>query len=247
MPRKIKLLIFVFLLLFVGLVLYKYSPYKIKFLGHYDKVWAHRVDSEEKLKLALPFYRGVELDLVYDENNDLLDVTHPPTPSIGLSFSKYLSNLPKNASVGLWLDIKNLTPKTANAIFTNITSTLKKQGLKYENIIIETRFPEALPRFTNAGFKTSYYLKNWLYKTTSKRLNTELDSIKNVLGKYPEIAISFDYRNYAIVDSVFPNKDKLTWILSSTSYKDFLEVRTILKDTTVKVVLAPYHAFKGNR
>lgn len=247
MPRKIKLFLIIFLVLFFGFVLFKYSPYKIKFLGYYDKVWAHRVDSEDKLNLALPFFNGVELDLVYNEEKDLLDVTHPPIPSIGLSLNKYLLNIPKNTDVGLWLDIKNLTPKTENAIYNNLISIVKKQKLKPKNIIVETRFPEALIRFTNAGFKTSYYLKNWLYKTEKNRLSIELDHIKRTLYKYPEIAISFDYRNYEVIDSVFSKKEKYVWILSSTLYKDFKLVRKILKDTTVKVVLAPYHAIKGNR
>ena len=81
--------------LFVGvtcLIIYRYNPYRIEFIGYYDKAFAHRVNNIEKLNSSLKFFNGVELDLVFQKNT--LDVNHPPAPSISLSFRDYFNNIP---------------------------------------------------------------------------------------------------------------------------------------------------------
>ena len=79
-------------------VVYNYNPYQFEFLGHYDKIWAHRVNTLEKLSFSTPFFNGVELDLVYTDG--VLDITHPPTPSIGLNLEAYLEALNPSDSFG---------------------------------------------------------------------------------------------------------------------------------------------------
>ena len=57
--------------LFVGvtcLIIYRYNPYRIEFIGYYDKAFAHRVNNIEKLNSSLNFFNGVELDLVFQKN-----------------------------------------------------------------------------------------------------------------------------------------------------------------------------------
>src|SRR5690554_7822984 len=103
--KKLIILISVlFLTILLGMA-YRYSPYKLEYLGYYDKIWAHRANSEEKLKSALKFFKGIEVDLVYNESKNILDVTHPPVPSINLNLRQYLSNILKDEFPYIWLDI----------------------------------------------------------------------------------------------------------------------------------------------
>jgi hypothetical protein len=63
------------------------------------KVWAHRVNSIEKLAQTGALYSGVELDLVFVDEGEaaFFDVNHPPAPSIGLSLDAYLSSVERPA------------------------------------------------------------------------------------------------------------------------------------------------------
>ncbi|MFK5982914.1 MAG: hypothetical protein QM499_08380 [Flavobacteriaceae bacterium] len=242
---RIKKIILGFLLFTVFLFLYKYSPYRVEFIGYYHKIWAHRVDSKEKLKAALLFYDGVELDLVYKANENVLDVNHPPKKSINLSFENYLSVIENEPY--LWLDIKNLTAENSKLILSRLIKVLKQKNYSFNKIIIETRYPEALPIFTKEGFITSYYLPFDLRNKPVSELNLEISKIKSVLENQPKIGISTNYKDYYIIKEYFPDKDKYLWMTSSITERWFTKTRTILKDEKVKVVLVHYKSPTGNR
>ena len=63
--KKLRSVLFIILTVFIARFAYKYSPKRIEFLGHYEKVGAHRVNSIEKLTAALDYFEIIELDLVY--------------------------------------------------------------------------------------------------------------------------------------------------------------------------------------
>ena len=125
--KKLRYVLFIILTVFVVRFAYKYSPKRIEFLGHYEKVGAHRVNSLEKLTAALNHFEIIELDLVYFSESQSLDVGHPPVPSIGLTFEKYLNTIPKDDQPFLWLDIKNLTSENASEVLNRISLLLKKR------------------------------------------------------------------------------------------------------------------------
>ncbi|GAA4234081.1 hypothetical protein GCM10022291_12680 [Postechiella marina] len=238
-------LLFSFLLV---LVVYTFCPYKLDFLGHYNKVWAHRANSIEKLNSALNYYGGVELDLVYNTENNFFDVNHPPSKSHDLKFETYIQGLKKPERLkGIWLDIKNLNKENASAILYKIIKILDSKNIKYQSVLIETRYPEALPIFTKMGFKTSYYLPYKLYQKNDKELKNTVFKINQILKNQPNIAISSSYKDYTIMHQYFPDTPKYFWDLVWPINIDFLLTRRILKDKTVKIVLVHYFAFKGNR
>src|SRR5690554_6067423 len=113
MRTKIVFIISIFLFLFVvgGIVNY-YHPHKLEHFGYAEKIWAHRVNSLEKLASVQNKYTGVELDVVFDTLTNTFDVTHPPTPSIGLSLEQWLQTL--DGDKGVWIDFKNLTAANKN-------------------------------------------------------------------------------------------------------------------------------------
>lgn len=229
------------------LILYKYSPYKIEFLGYYDKIWAHRVNSKEKLNSALNFYSGVELDLVYNSEKNIFDVNHPPVKSINLTFEEYLSEINKDKNPGIWLDIKNLNKDNSRLIFNRLIKIFDAINYNIENVLVETRYPEALPLFTEKGFITSYYLPSNLRNKKTVALASEIQKINKVLLKQPNIGISTNYKDYLVLQEYFPKKDKYLWMTTSITERWFQKTRSILKDEKVKVVLVSYNAIYGNR
>lgn len=245
--NKIKWMVGILILLILSGMAYRYSPYKLEYLGYYDKIWAHRANSEEKLKSALKFFKGIEVDLVYNESKNILDVTHPPVPSINLNLRQYLSNIPKDEFPYIWLDIKNLNIDNADVILIHLLDLFEEKQYPLEKILIETRYPEALPKFILAGFKTSFYLPHSLGEMSVERYNTEIQKIKDLLIEHPEMGISSNYIDYEIMAKEFPLRDKYFWITSSIRTHGFSKPRKILKDSTVKAVLISYKAAKGNR
>jgi len=245
--KKMRIIIGMIAALVVVLLLYRLSPYKLEFLGHYNKIWAHRANSIEKLRSALDYYKGVELDLVYHEQENFLDVNHPPVESVHLEFENYIAALDNQKYPFLWLDIKNLRKENAKSIFAKLEHIFTKANYPLQNILIETRHPEALPIFTNAGYKTSYYLPAFLAKRDTVLLKNTIERIKKTLEEQPNIAISTSHKDYHIIKEHFPEHRKYVWVLVPVVNIDFFTTREILKDETVKVVLVEYVALKGNR
>lgn len=245
--KKIVILVLAVLSLILLGMAYRYSPYKVEYLGHYDKIWAHRVNSTDKLESALKYFEGVELDLVYDDQKNILDVTHPPVPSINLDLEKYLSFINTPEKPYMWLDIKNLNNENKAVILKILNKLFSQKEYPLDKVLIETRYPEALSEFSAAGFKTSFYLPYGLAEMTAEKRKVELQKITNILTEQPDLAISSNYTDYDMMHESFPTKDKYFWITSSIRTHGFSTPRRILKDSTVKAVLISYKAIKGNR
>lgn len=239
-----------FRLIFLGVVLlliYSYSPYKIEFMGSYNKIWAHRTNSSYKLNSALKYFKGVEIDIIYDEHSNTFDVNHPPSKSINLTLSKLLADIQQKERPYLWLDIKNLNYKNAPIIFDKLVILFNRFNFEFDKVLIETRYPKALPIFTKAGFKTSYYLPYRLNKKKDSELKEEINKIDKILKEQPNIGISTNHKDYDIINANFPNKTKYIWALVWPINIDFFITNRILKDPKVKVVLVNYKSLKGNR
>ena len=226
---------------------YRYSPYKLEYLGHYDRIWAHRVNSTEKLKSAQKYFKGIEVDVVYDDKNDVLDVGHPPSPSINLDLEKYISLIGISEKPNIWLDIKNLNAENGDLILKKLVQIFSKYNYPLEKVLVETRYPEILQSFSDSGFKTSFYLPYGLTEKNSNDKDAEIRKIKTILQNQPSLAISSDYKDYDIMKEYFPEKDKYLWIINSVTKHGFSTPRKVFKDSTVKAVLISYKTWDTNR
>lgn len=242
---KIAKLFFVLALL---VFIYSYSPYKLEFSGHYHKIWAHRTNGPERLNAALNYYSGVEVDVIFNEENNLLDVNHPYQTSIGLDFKTLISSIESDKQLdGLWIDIKNLNDENHEVILTKIVNALAIKNINHSIVLIESPNPKFLKQFSDLGFKTSYYLPKELYKKSEKEVETKISEIHNNLQKFPNVAISTSHKDYDIIAQHFPKKEKYIWDLVWTLNPDVCLTRRLLKDETVKVVLVNYKTLYGNR
>lgn len=244
--KKIIYLIGIILLLIGLRYAYKFTPYRIEFLGHHDKVWAHRANSLQKQEAALLFFKGIEFDLDYIEESDFLDVNHLPAPSIHLSFEEYINhiNIEKYYPY-LWLDIKDLDTLNNKKIFDKIFPILKSKKYPFEKVLIEGMQPEALQIFQEVGFKTSYYLPWNLHNLSEKELLEEIENLKNIESGFPDTAFSTSSFQYELVKKNFPQKKMYLWAEGHKPLKNYFLFRKILKDPQVIAVLSPYRSFKG--
>ena len=236
----------ILIFLFVGIINH-FWVYKLELIGHYSKIGAHRVNSIEKLNSAVKCFEIIELDLEYNKVNNFMDVNHPPAESINLSIENYISVLDGNQRPFLWLDIKNLTKNNSTEILSKLLKTFKATNYPLDRVLVETQNPNTLPVFSDAGFKTSYYLPYGLCKMGVDELNNTIGSIKYVLNNNPDMAISSDIQDYQILDVKFPNKIKYTWVTGSVFRNNFFLAQKALRDPKVEIVLVTYNAPKGNR
>lgn len=173
------------------------------------KAWGHRTNTLEKLHESEPLFRGIELDVVYDQQQGLFDIHHPPASASGLSLLKYLQSR-DSKNKGLWLDFKNLSEKNAPEAVSRLKHLCDSANLKKERFIIESPSPQHLQLFSKNGFKTSYYLPNTFCKEEAP---SSIDSIKKLSRQCPTNFISIDLCNYAIANKHFEKEQKLLWTL----------------------------------
>ena len=189
-------------------IAYYYYPHSIESTGFSNKIWAHRVNSIEKLNSALNHFDGVELDLVYNNKKDLFDVNHPPSKSIGLTFEVYLNAIKKQQFPYLWLDLKNLSKENSISILNKLLYLFKSKNYPFHKILIESRQSNELLIFEKEGFKTSFYLPPNLNEKDRLSLSKSIFEIKTILNNQPNIAISTSFEDYNIIKNEFPNHKK---------------------------------------
>lgn len=241
----------IILLAIVLLHVYNYASFKLDYMGHNDKIWAHRVNSIEKLEFTQSRYAGIELDLVFDEKTETFDVNHPPATSIGLTLDTFFSHYDAKNQGGIWLDFKNLKAGNSEGSLKRLLKLTQKHKLDKSKIIVESQSPEFLVGFENAGFKTSYYLPVFLYELSEEKLNEKLLEINQNIKEHTTTAISTNIVDYEIISKHFPNHTKYLWSIDKTftsrMFKNFFRNRKALKDPKVEVLLVRVNRQIGNR
>lgn len=212
-----------------------------------EKIWAHRVNSIEKLAEAQSIYSGVEVDIIFDLTTHTFDVNHLPTPSIGLTLENYLGALKAPTIQNYWLDFKNLNTANQAAAFKRLEILTDSFQLAKERIIVESMQPELLTIFQQAGYLTSYYLPPNLHKMKPAKLKEKLNEIKDNLASHPELYISSFYKDYGIMKQHFPERKKLLWNLFYDIYPYRGQLYHMLMDEKVEVMLITFWAKEGNR
>jgi len=248
--KKNKKKIIFIIVLITAVAVYIFNPYKLEYIGYQSKVWAHRVNSLEKLNYTQKLYQGIELDLVFDSITQTFDVNHPPDPSIKLDLDTYFSNI-NNKEIRLWLDFKNLSEANAEKATEILDQLTKKHSLKSENILVESTEITCLQDFKNKGFKTSFYLPQLVGLANESKLIPTIDSIKQLLVKYPTAGISCNVNAYEVIKKYFKNEKKYLWHIykpySRHQVKNYQDFRKYVSDPTVEAVLIQVALPVGNR
>jgi len=232
--------------LFLFIVIVFFSNRALLFLFK-DKIWAHKVNSIEKLEEVGKLFPGAELDVVFYANGNYFDVNHPPDKSVNLSLAEYFQSKKNDPNFKYWIDFKNLNQDNELLSANRLDSITRIFNIKKRNIIIESVNPQFLKTYLNKGFFTSYYLPTNLHSLDNDSLMVVLEQIKKNLISHKNTYISTGYKNYPIINKQFPKKKKLVWF---TVYGPVNKIRArimlyeILLDKNVDVLLIPFHPKK---
>jgi len=235
--------------------IYQYKTYTLsqqneEFKG---KIWAHRVNSIGKAREASFMFQGIEIDVVFDGNNNNFDVNHPPDESIHLSLENLLESLPKKpATLSYWLDYKNLNKANLKSSLEKLVQLSSTFQIKRSSIIVESDKHTLLPLFTEHGFKTSYYLPTSFISTLKEKDYRNLTTVESQSLNQMQHAINqgnFDYistysKYHFFVNGLLSvNKKILLWNvgLEHHNYFDMRKIKKILAlDKNIQVLLIQF-------
>lgn len=219
-----------------------------------QKVWPHMVNSIGKLKETSMVFSGIELDVVYNENKNIFDVTHPPVESIGLDLEKYWAGIDAPKDKCFWVDLKNLTSSNSNLAVQRLIFLADKYSLSRKKIIVESGQAVLLLPFKENGFYTSYYLpSNIIRGISGKAKNTlnqkdiqNIETIRNIFLTSKVDAVSTNSRNYDFIKDHLPQvKEILLWNMDVEFYCPGTIARLasiINSDRRIKVLLVEYRS-----
>lgn len=245
----------VLILLFYLLLNYQNHFFKFWFSS---KIWAHRVNSIEKFQEAHNKFQGVELDVVFNSDNNYFDVNHPPAKSINLKLFDFLNSKKEYKNFGIWLDYKNLNKSNYLQSASKLDSIIENLNIRREDIIVESQHPLFLEVFTKKGYKTSYYLPSDFSTLAENDLQIQYNLVNKLFDTGKLNYISSDVKDYYLMKKKFPNRKIITWIIDTpdviknlytlkVSLVNFKRNFLVLSDSNVKVVLFTFKANKGNR
>lgn len=205
-----------------------------------EKVWVHRVNSLERLKIIQEKFSGIELDAVYE--NGKIDVRHPPAESMNLSLEIYFANVKNIKNHYFWIDLKDVQKGKKAEMIAYLNKLTNFYQIK-KNIIIENPDLNLLNELKKQGYYTSCYLPD-LNMLSQDSLERKIPIIASALHKNKTQAISQSIENYPLMAEYLPHCNKLIWALK-VNWKDEKErnriYQVLSKDSTVKICLVNFH------
>lgn len=241
----LKKIIFTLGLLMIFILVYHYSPYKIEHINKREKVWAYRVKTMENLDFIQNHYQGLEIDLIFDDEQQIIQVEHPNVNCPSMNLELFLKNLDENKIDGVWFDLKNLTLDNAE-LFSNQLEELTVD-LKFQKIV-ESPNVQALQFFKAKDFKISYYLPGSFYEDAEK-LTSTITLIKKHLDEFEIDFLSAKMNKYPLIKQHFPEENLLFWSPRGTFHLDYFKDswnrRKILNDSKVKILLIRLDLYSG--
>lgn len=204
-----------------------------------DKCWLHSANSIEKMLEVSGKYKGMEIDVNFNNTELFFDVTHNIEDSINLSLEEYFKYLNKNDKK-IWIDFKNLTEENVENSLEVLENIIFEYYVDKTRFIIESSNYEMLRFFKERGYYTSYYVP---YLDISNLSEEELKYWKNKI-EYIALtgnvsAISFPGYLYPFIKSIGIKINLLTWEDGKKWERLYLTkiTRNMLKDEQLKVIL----------
>lgn len=213
------------------------------------KYWLHRMNDSVNLdnKNLMTKYKGIEIDIRYEEGTNDFDVNHDNHNGIDNSLRAYLSKMKEYGwTHKIWFDFKNLNEKNANSALILLNNILAVNGISKDRVIVESHSLEGNKIFHDDSYYTSFYLPYYkLEKMSDKEKEQQRKYIYDITKSGAINAVSFPAYEYDFVASVkgIENVDMLTWesgggergMWVQSYYSDFGQ--KLLRDSRIKVIL----------
>lgn len=211
-----------------------------------NRIWAHRVNTQERYDILKDRFHGFETDIVYEDSTQTFYVYHPPRPEDGdvqtlKDFLIHTDVTDSNAYHMFWLDTRGVDSSNMQRAVDAMTRVLLYVKDSIENSLFTgyQMFIE-LYDLTTARF----FAENGLIVTFDppepllKQMMTDSllrDSVSRSMGRIA--FVSQDYRNIPHLKKFFPDRMILTWRPEFEVFTNTKELQQLLDDPHVGVVL----------
>ena len=208
-------------------------------VGDDEQVWSHENNNLEKAIINSRAFKGIEIDVVYDEESKSLNVRHDidKAPSKNNIF-QIIESTKLNKGY-YWIDLKNLKKDNLEAIIVILNEYFKEDVALKSRVIIESPHAVLLNEIGKQGYNTSWWLPS--LRTDEKISYLKFFILtKYILLMYEFNAISAHTRMLPIINYFHTKNNIHLW---KHDHKDSLmvhKVKTILDVSNVRVVLVDY-------
>jgi hypothetical protein len=197
-----------------------------------EKLWAHRVNTLERMMYLKDYFSGLETDVVFDGTINNFRVYHPPAKPSALLLDVYFKQL-KTGAKGLWIDVKGIDTAAYEQAVDYFMVCDSLYSIK-KFVIIEASQVSFINLLAEKGFITSYLVPAYyLQPETPARV---IDSVKQKLSPALEF-VSQEDSYLPMLKSRFQNRKIITWALSVKNYVNLSHLKTLINDTCISVVL----------
>jgi hypothetical protein len=198
-----------------------------------EKIWCHRVNTIEKIQRVEEKWKGLELD-IYFENEQLI-VKHDFEDTTNLTLQKYMVSLKDSHAHYFWFDLKNINSENYKELSSLLISAINKYS-NINNCVVESWVPDLMQFFVEEGCHTSFFI-NLSNLTTDEEVQNRISEITQYVKRNRIAAISSSIYDYNLMKDYFPDFNKLTWF----SNNDFViadSLKAIVNnDVTMQVCL----------
>lgn len=185
-----------------------------------DKVWVHRANDINKARALQYQYAGLEVDVFFNNANHCFMIKHDVYEESKISLNQWLDSLDNRRNLGLWLDLRNLTPENKDDIIDELLQIRRHYKLK-SRVVVESMSFNCLKDIEKYDFDISYYIPKFNPDTSSASfLELMRDSIASAVADSNIPTISGYYYQYDFMKKHFPDLQKLIWY-----YKDDAEMK----------------------
>jgi hypothetical protein len=198
-----------------------------------SRIWPHRVNTIERREY-LSRFSGYELDVIYTGPKGFA-VLHPPDKVAGdtLRLETYLDKADFHKH-RFWLDTRFVDSSNMKEALTALNKLVLRYPAGFNNCILEVYYLPVAQLLAESGYNVSFNVsKKWLDNLPGNRRLQ--DSVRTILRnvKY----VSQDAAYLPVVKQLFPEKKILTWHLAINDFFNRKELKALLSDPQVEIVL----------
>lgn len=205
--------------------------------GRSSKVWLHRANDIAKAKHFQNQYAGLEVDVHFVDSIGTFIIKHDAGESSTVQLEDWFASLDQRSTLGFWIDFKNLDESNRDASAKEMARLREVYDLN-GMIIVEASKASCLKAFDDMGFRTSYYIPDFVPEQISHEKLQELtDCIRNKIETYGLETISGYSFQYQFMKDSFPEMRKLIWYeLYDANTRDAF-IKLVDEDDNTDVIL----------
>lgn len=199
-----------------------------------NKLWAHRMLDPLKDNQILDEFKGFEVDVFFNKNNNHFEVKHHISDSDYL-LENYFSDFENIDNKYFWIDFKNLDSDNFISSKVVLDYLCNKYKVK-DRIIIESKNIAVLKKYKESDYFVSYWLPNYHF---SGSIFSVFEVRNNILKVRPN-AISCDYHSLHFYTKKFPNYTIHCWTNEMVEEKDKKRILKISKNKNIRIILTDF-------